>query len=752
LAAAAKAKVEPVAAQWTKTIADYDREFKKWEGRVEKIIRRYKDEGRPQGNNGAARFNILWSNVQTAIPAVFSRLPKPDVSRRYKDSDPVGRVAALLLERGLEFEIEHYPDYRAAMRNCVQDRYLGGRGVSWVRYEPHIAAQAAPEDGVQITEDADEAQAETLEYECAPTDYVHWKDFGHTLARTWEEVTGVWRKVYMDREALVERFGEEIGNKVPLDTRPEELKKNAGADVAYEALVYEIWDKKTSTALWLSKSLSQILDSRPNPLKLENFWPCPKPLFATLTSDSLVPVPDFSLYQDQANTLDVLADRIEGLIKALQVKGVHDAAIPELARLFTEGENGSLLPVKNWAAFAEKMGLKGAIDIVDLTPIFNALKACYESAEQQKNQIYEITGLADIIRGSTDPNETAAAQKLKGNFGSMRLRSMQADVAQFAAEILQIKAQIIATQFTPDTIAKIGGAATLSQQDQALVAPAIQLLKNSPLRDFRIEITADSMIQMDELQEKQDRMEMLEATSKFLKEAIPAAESTPEIAPLLLEMLKFGVTGFKVGKTIEGAFDEAADKLKALAAQPRQPKVDPDLVKIQAEGQQKAQELQQKAAHDQALLGAKKSYDQFKANLDAQVENAKQEAQAQQELQQEQLEAARAREQAQLDASLKQAEMARDERIEAAKMDFERWKVIEENKTKIAIAEISAAATLQSAQLSAAKAEAEGGEIKDKQPAPTAPQAPIHIHMPSGKRTIRKQGDGSYTSEEEAAK
>jgi hypothetical protein len=200
---------------------------------------------------------------------------------------------------------------------------------------------------------------------------------------------------------------------------------------------------------------------------------------------------------------------------------------------------------------------KGAIDIVDLTPIFNALKAAYEAAEVQKNQVYEITGLADIIRGSTDPNETAAAQKLKGAFGSMRLRAMQSDVAQYAAELLQIKAQIIAKHYQPQTLAQIGGAAQLTQQDQALVPQALQLLKNSPLRDFRIEVTADSMIQMDEAQEKEDRMEFLKATGSFLKDAIPAATENPTIAPLLLEMLKFGVTGFKVGKQIEGVFDES---------------------------------------------------------------------------------------------------------------------------------------------------------------------------------------------------
>ena len=180
-------------------IAQYDNEFKKWEARTQKIVKRYRDDNRSQNTNETAKFNILWSNVQTLIPAVYARLPKASVVRRYGDNDPVGRVASNIIERALDFEIEHYSDFRSAMRNAVEDRFLGGRGVAWVRYEPHVVAQDMPEDGYQVTEDVDKETGEgnggdtldgsagmnaepqeEIEYECAPTDYVHWKDFGCT--------------------------------------------------------------------------------------------------------------------------------------------------------------------------------------------------------------------------------------------------------------------------------------------------------------------------------------------------------------------------------------------------------------------------------------------------------------------------------------------------------------------------------------------------------------------------------------------
>jgi hypothetical protein len=656
---------------WYNCIAQYERTFKEWEGRADKIVKRYRDESRSR-NNPQAKFNILWSNVQTITPAVFARLPRPDVSRRFRDNDPIGRVASMMLERALEYEIEHYGDYASAMKQAVQDRLLGGRGTAWVRYEPHIVGMAGgeaedmPEDGLQVTEDTDESETEggiyredqeRIEYECAPVDYVYWRDFGMTVARTWEEVTAVWRKVYMERPALVERFGEELGGKIPLDTKPDTSKNfnEKMGEGSREALIYEIWDKTTGQVIWMSKSMGKILDTRDDPLQLENFWPCPKPMFSTLTTDSLIPVPDFVLYQDQARQLDTLADRIDGFIQALKVRGVYDAAEPSLSRLFTEGENNTLLPVKNYGAFSEKGGLAGAINLVDIAPIAAGLNMAYQAMEQVKGQIYEIMGIADIQRGQTDPSETLGAQIIKSNNASGRLKTMQHDVVNFATALLQIKAQIICNHFTDDTIVKISGAMQLSPQDQQLIPQALQLLKDEPAKNFRIEVTTDSMIYQDEQQEKQDRMEFLSAVSGFLSQALPAAQATPELTPMLVEMLKFGVTAFKAGKGLEGLIDETADKFrqqaKAMEGQPKPPSPEQQKMEMQMQIEQaKMQAEQQKMQMQQQI-------EQAKIQGQIELEKAKQEYQAQENQLKFQLEDQRNREQMQMEMELEQTKM-----------------------------------------------------------------------------------------------
>jgi hypothetical protein len=679
------ATVDHTYEDWYKTIMSYERQYKRWEARADRIVKKYKDDSR-YDRNPNARFNILWSNVQTIQPAIFARLPRPDVSRRFRDNDPIGRVASMMLERALEFEIEHYGDYKSAMNNSVLDRLLGGRGVSWVRYEPHFAVDepGEPEDGFQVTEDSDESETseakeienpERIEYECAPVDYVHWKEFGHSPgARTWEEVTCVWRKVYMSRPALVERFGEEMGYKIPLDTKPADDKNSyKPVDGVYEAVIYEIWDKETGKVLWISKSLGKIIDKRDDPLQLENFFPCPKPLYSTLTTDSLEPIPDFVIYQDQARELDTLCDRIDGLINALKVRGVYDASSSELQRLFTEGENNTLIPVDNWMAFAEKQGMKGAIDLVDITPFAQALAQCYQAMEQVKGQIYELMGIADIQRGQSDPNETLGAQIIKSNNASGRLKTMQHAVVDFATSLLSIKAQIICNHFTDETLLGISGAMQLSDQDKQLIPQAIALLRDQASKNFRIEVTSDSMIYQDEQQEKADRVAFLSAVGAFLQTALPTAQAAPELTPMLLEMMKFGVTAFKAGKQLEGIIDQTADEMRKAYEQTKgQPKPpSPEVQRAQMESQAKQQQMQMQA-----------QLEQLKMQNAMQIEKAKQEYQAQEN---------------QLKFQLEEQRNAMDRDME---MKVAQMKMMTERNTQVLLAHINNGAKIEVARIS----------------------------------------------------
>lgn len=618
--------------KYLRAVGTYENEFAKWQARVKKLVKRYRDDTRGSGGNETAKFNILWSNVQTLIPAVYAKLPKADVSRRFGDNDPVGRVAARLVERAVDFEIEHYPDFRSTMKYDVEDRFLGGRGTSWVRYEPHVAPIGVEDDGVSITNNIEEGEGappplEQIEYERAPVDYVHWKDFGHSQGRTWEEVGQVWRWVYMTREAIVERFGEEMARTIPTDQGPETLNAYRDSKRQYNlAKICELWDKETLKVFWFCKGMPHFIDVRDDPLGLEGFFPCPKPLYATTTSDNLVPVPDFVLYQDQAMELDILSDRIDGLVKALRVRGVYDASQPALQRLMTEGDNNALIPVDKWAAFGEKGGLKGSIDLLPLDTIAQALLQCYQARSDIKSQIYEITGISDIIRGQSMASETATAQQIKGQYAGLRLRSMQEDVALYATEVIRLKAQVMCLHYQPQTILAYAAAEQMSDADKALIPQALQLLRDKPLRNFRIDIAADSLVQIDEAQEKQDRMQFLQAFGGFLQQALPVGQASPELIPVMMDLLKYGVQAFKAARPLEGSIDAAVEQLKMAAQQPREnPEAQREQMVAQAE-QAKAQMMMQM---EQAKLQQAAQVESMKAQNDQQLESIKQQFEAQ---------------------------------------------------------------------------------------------------------------------------
>ena len=620
--------------RYLKIVGQYDNEFAKWTARVKKIVKRYRDDTRGQTLTESAKFNILWSNVQTLTPAVYAKLPKADISRRFGDNDPVGRVAAQLLERAIDFEIEHYPDFRSTMKYSVEDRVLGGRGSAWVRYEPHTSPIGIDDDGVSVTSAVEQGEMsepmEQIEYECAVVDYVHWRDFGHSQARTWEEVGQVWRWVYMTREALVERFGDEMARRIPLDQGPEPLNAYNESKRTYNrAKICELWDKETQKVYWFCKGMPQMIDVRDDPLGLEGFFPCPKPLYATTTSDTLVPVPDFVLYQDQAMELDILSDRIDGLVKALRVRGVYDASQPALQRLLTEGDNNALIPVDKWMAFSEKGGLKGSIDLLPLDTLANALLNCYRAREDIKSQIYEITGISDIIRGTSFASETATAQQIKGQYAGLRLRSMQEDVALYASEIIKLKAQVMCLHFQPETILAYAAAGQMTPADQQLIPQAIELLRNKPLRNFRVDIAADSLVMLDENQNKQDRMQFLQAFGGFLAQALPVGQASPQMVPMMMELLRFGMQAFKAARPIEGQIDATLQQLQQAAMQQQ-----PD-----GEQQGKQAELQQKGQLEQGRMQMEAALQQAKLQQQMQMEQLKNQTKLQMEQQKHQFEA-----------------------------------------------------------------------------------------------------------------
>jgi hypothetical protein len=630
-----------VYAALVQSVADYDRWAKEYLERAKGCVTRYRDERAYEAASSQKvhRFNIFWSNVQTMQPAIYAQKPKPQVERRFKDADPVGRVASETLERCVAFATDG-DKFDLVMRSVRDDYLIVGRGVAWMRYVPHFAA-IAPEtpagevadDGASVTtsaaehagDDAGDEQpaGERIAFEEIDWDYVAWRDFGHTPARTWDEVRQVWRKVQMTRDEVTDRFGEEIGKAIILDAKPDVGSDQDTAKLR-EALhsranVYEIWDKPKRCVYWVAKGYpDRLLDHKEDPLGLREFWPTPRPLYATLTTDSLIPVPDYYLYQDQARELDELSERLTMLTKACRAAGVYDGSQDSsVGRLLTEGNDNTLIPVNQWAAFAERGGLKGVMDFLPLTAVVDAIRQLTERFQAVKAEVYEITGVADIVRGYSSPSETATAQQIKGRFAALRLQDRQHEVARFARDLMAMAGEVIAEHFQPQTIALMAGVMEQPPEDQQAFPQAVALLRQDAIRRFRIDIETDSTIAADEQADKQAATELLAAMGGFLRDSLPAAQQAPDLLPLFQQMLLFGVRRFKGGRNFEAAIEQTFEMLEKkraeMAEQP--PPVDP---KVEAAKAQAAVDAQ-RAQEEMALAREKNTMDQQRAAAEIQA-------------------------------------------------------------------------------------------------------------------------------------
>jgi hypothetical protein len=691
---------------WHDQIETAQKTFDKWEKRGQKVVKRYRDE-RDAIEMPRMKFNILWSNIQVLFPSLYGRQAKPEVSRRFSDQDPVGRLASTMLERVMEYETTQFADFDNAMRGVVEDRLLPGRGTAWIRYEPIIVG-GSPEVEGQL-EDSQEAQVydvveepvERIDAAHSPIDYVYWADFLHSPARTWDEVWWVARAVYMTKEEGVERFGDVFKN-VSLTSQNTDMdgKNPMTAKMTYDkkAKVYEIWNKRSGKVCWIAKGYPQALDERDDPLDLEEFFPCPKPLLATTTTGTMIPVPDYCEYEDQAQELDNLTQRIYLLTKACKAVGVFNAEFKELARMFSEGVDNKLFPVTGWAAMSEKGGLKGAIDMMDTSQIIVTLRELYAAREQVKQSIYEIMGISDILRGSSKAQETLGAQQLKANFGSLRLRSAQGDVARFATDVFKLKAQIICKFYPPELIVEMSGVMnTQDGQNPELLQAAIQMLSNSTIRDFHIQVEADSLAQIDEQAEKQAAAEAVETIGSFLQSSLPIMQSVPEMLPMMSEMLLFLVRRFRAGRGMEGAIEQAMKALSDKAAQAaQQPQQNPEMMKLQADQQAEQMRMQAQAQTEQMKMQADAQLTQVKAQLDMQMQQAK--VQAEMQLQQMK---------AEFEVAKQNNEMQIKAREMAGKEEYERWKAELDAATKVLVAQIGAKAGLDQAALSAQMAASE---------------------------------------------
>lgn len=604
---------EGVVSLWLDALALADREEKTWRERGEAIEQIYRDDAKRDVSVDSAakrKFNILYSNTETLGPALYNSPPIPDVRRRFRDADPIGKVAATLLERGLSYSID-CGDFDARMNAAVKDTLLPGRGLLRMRYEPIIG-----EDG-------------TILSETVGVEEVAWRRFRRGPALFWHDVPWVAFEHFMTREEFV-KLAPGVGARIDLDCSVTD-DRNMGdgkpvPDIMKRGRCWEIWDREKRQVVFIAPAYTdapvRVLD---DPLGLRDFFPVPRPLYAVETSGNLVPVPMYRTYQGLAEDLEVTSRRIAALVQAMRWRGAYaDPAIGDFLAKFEDVEDGGIIPLDNPSA-AMGGGLDRAFWFQPIEVLVGVLQGLYESREQTKQAIYEVTGISDIVRGASHASETATAQQIKAQWGSLRIQKLQREVQRFSRDLLRMMAEIIAEKFQPETIFAMAGM-QLPTQAQLQMAQAqgmpvqgpsaeqvIEFLRSETLRNYRVDIETDSTIRADLSMEQQNISMFVQGFGQFIQAIGPAVQAQFVPQKDAATLLKSFARSFRLGR-------DAEDAIESLGEQPPPQQADPaqaEQAKAQAEAQAKAQEVQMKAAADQA-----------KAQADAQLALAKLQADA----------------------------------------------------------------------------------------------------------------------------
>lgn len=635
---------------WTKEIENSSNKERNFRDEARKYFQIYedsKDLTDPSTGEKARRYNVFWSNTQTLRPLVFSRLPKPNITRRFLDKDENSRILSEMMERAITFFLEE-GKAEDEFNEARDDFLIGGRGVVRVIFDPpeviEIEKKTVDEDTgdelIEIEEDLD------LDTKKTRLEYVEWENIRLSTETTWNRLRWMAISHKMTKDQLVDQFGK-IGKEVDLNhsslSNPEDEDKNDN-ELFKLAEVWEIWDKTSKRVLFITTGLNgKILSDEDDPYKLKEFFPIPKILGSDSNPSNLTPIPLYRMYKSQAEELNDVDARIKSLIQQVRFTGVY-SSIAEDSDIddIMNGIDGQFGPMK---------GVQPGQNIRDLifTKPIEMITIVIRELDVQKSNILQnirdITGLSDIVRGTTIASETATAQRLKGDFAISRIQPLQREVENFARDAVALQTELIVENYTVAELAKITNlqivdintiARVAQEKQDALMQEALvdinqdtpegqqqieqleaqreagfkatmekplndlkgyavtpeqltqidALMKDDKLRTFAVDIETDSTVRVDQNQEKADRIEYVQAISTFFAQVTPVLQIGGLNKAAFNEMLSFISKPFKVGRNLE----EYILAEEEVNPEPEEPSVEEQLA--QADSQRKDQKLQ----------------------------------------------------------------------------------------------------------------------------------------------------------------
>lgn len=607
-----------------------------------------------------ARYPIWWASIQSVQPMLYSRTPIPLAEKAFDDlDDNTARVACLCLERLARYLIRSCA-FDATM-SYMRDTYIhSGKATCRVFFDAKISAEPQkiyysqkqvpipppqdpnqqPQPGqpppapqmVQVwVNNRDEqledpsglqqdeqgfflvSDQESFEYVCVEVVPVHYRDIIHTPNARWEEE--IWWKAFksiLTREEFREKFGKDAEKTaaftvIPQNDRTPDDEKLLPIEYA---TVWEIWDDRRKDVYCYCEGatdgfLTPLGKQEADPYDLDEFYPCPPFILGTCGPDSLFPVPDFVQLRPLIDQLHGMARRLKILVRALRKRGAFDAGVPGLKAIQDEADEAEFVALENFKELIGDGGLENIVKYFPTQEISEAITQLTEVIQQYENKFNEIYGIPDILRGVSDPNETAAAQQMKGRYLSLRASTKQREFQRIVRDAIEMMCDLALKKFPMEKLTEVMGVRHMKPEDQEVWPQVITLLQDDDERKIRIDIETDSTVTMNQGEDIEQRNYLAKTLLDGFAGIATAEQQNPLFLPVAIDAMLLVVRGLQKGKHLE----EGLTQIRELAIeQSQQPKPDPEQQKIQGQmqlGQQKIQgqmQVEQFKAQSQAQL------------------------------------------------------------------------------------------------------------------------------------------------------
>jgi len=445
---------------WVDKIQKREKEFESgWWKAADKAVELY-DGGSRQEDSDDQAYNILYSNTEVLLPSLYSATPKPDVRPRYPDTDlkAIPAITNRFLQALSDPAVPGLESLDDAMGETTLSSLIAGMGFSRLRHYPDRKNPIAVEAG-------------------------YYKGLIWAKGRKWSKLPWIAFRHELSPDELFAQFDipEDQQHKFKLDDDQDPSDEKVRDKPPLGTVVYELWCKKEREIYFLCPDWKDILlREDPDTLKLEGFYPTPGMVLLTNQPGQIIPVPLYQYYRNQAQELNRVTVRLNKVLSAIRVRGAYNGLLgDDMQKLLSDSElENALVPASEAGILAAQGGgFDRHIWLLPLEKLVQVATQLYQARQQIKQVIYELTGISDIIRGSSVASETATAQDLKNKWGTIRLRKMQAIVANYVRDVYRLAVDA-GTQVIPaEDWQKITQLPIPTEKEQAVAKQQLQYLQ-----------------------------------------------------------------------------------------------------------------------------------------------------------------------------------------------------------------------------------------------------------------------------------